>query len=86
MAARISSILSHTQRNRVLLQDFRPLRESLEWQLGQHYYLESGNKGFIADSAPIPFMINNDGNLSAKAADLLFAAVDSSFRQGALEE
>jgi hypothetical protein len=70
----LTDILSRTQRNRPLVQDYRPLPDSLEWRLGQHYYQRMGNKGFVTGSKTIPFQINNDGNLSYKAAELVFAA------------
>jgi tetratricopeptide (TPR) repeat protein len=74
----ISGILLHAQKQRVIVQEQRPLHESLEWQLGQHYFQVRGNKGFINDAQPIPFLINNDGNLSYRAAELAFAAINDS--------
>jgi hypothetical protein len=79
-------ILSRTQQNRVVVQDFRPLAESLEWKLGQHDYQRRGNRGFVADAEPIPFLVNNDGNLSASASDLLFTSLIASERQGPIED
>src|SRR5580765_2761490 len=37
-----------------------------------------GNKAFLSDSTPVPFVINNDGTLSRNAAEVFFASlVDS---------
>lgn len=82
----LSEILARTQQNRLVVQDYRPLADSLEWQLGQHSYQRRGNKGFVADDKPIPFVVNNNGGLSAKAAELLFTALSESERKGTLEE
>jgi len=82
----LSDILARTQKNRVVIQDFRPLPDSLEWKVGQHYYQERGNKGFITDASPIPFLVNNDGDLSSKAADLVLASLKASEHEGKLEE
>jgi len=78
--------MAGAQRNRVIIQDFRPFPDSLEWKVGQHYYQDRGNKGFIVDSLPIPFLVNNDGNLSSKAAALVFTALETSEHEGNLEE
>ena len=54
----------------VLVEDFRPLCESLEWQLGQLYYAKAGHKAFL--SGNIPYLVNNSGVLSTIAAELFF--------------
>jgi tetratricopeptide (TPR) repeat protein len=82
----LPDLLAKAQKNRVVIQEFRPLADSLEWQLGQHYFQERGNKGFISDASPIPFLVNNDGDLSSKAADLVFASLRASEQEGNLEE
>jgi hypothetical protein len=46
----LADILSRAQRNRLVVQDYRPLPDSLEWQLGQHHYQRKGNKGFVTGS------------------------------------
>src|SRR5437588_565181 len=56
-------VLAHAQGGRSVIQDFCPLAESLEWELGQEYLRERGNKAFISDASPIPFIVNNDGSL-----------------------
>src|ERR1700720_5056857 len=66
-------VLASAQASRELVQDFCPLAESLEWELGQQYLRERGNKAFISDASPIPFVINNDGTLSRHAAEVFFA-------------
>jgi tetratricopeptide (TPR) repeat protein len=82
----LSGILAGARKNRVIIQEFRPLAESLEWRLGQHYFQERGNKAFISEVSPIPFLVNNDGDLSSRAAELVFASVAASERAGRLEE
>ncbi len=81
-----ADILAEAQSSRVVLQEFVPLAESLEWELGQEYLRQRGNKAFIADASPVPFVINNDGTLSRHAADVLFASLEAAEQQGALED
>src|SRR4051812_43269855 len=69
--------LAEAQARRVVLQDFVPLAESLGWELGQEYLRQRGNKAFIADASPVPFVVNNDGTLSRNAADVLFASLEA---------
>src|SRR6201986_265164 len=57
----------------VLLEDYRPLCESLEWQLGQLYYAKAGHNAFL--SGEIPYLVNNSGVLSIIAAELLFESL-----------
>ena len=47
-------VLSHAQSGREVIQDFVPLADSLEWELGQQYLRERGNKAFISDASPSP--------------------------------
>ena len=68
-------VLSHAQSGREVIQDFVPLAESLEWELGQQYLRERGSAAFISDASPIPFVINNDGTLSRNAAEVFFASL-----------
>jgi len=39
-------VLAHAQAGREVVQDFVPLAESLEWELGQQYLRQRGNKAF----------------------------------------
>ena len=71
-------ILGRAQSSREVIQDFVPLAESLEWQLGQEYLRGRGNKAFISDASPVPFVVNNDGTLSRNAALVLFASLEAS--------
>jgi tetratricopeptide (TPR) repeat protein len=79
------SILTEAQQQRFIIEDFRPLAESLEWDLGQRYLRERGSKAFLSDTSPVPFVINNDGVLSRQAAELLFASLVESEKAGPLE-
>src|SRR3984885_4114451 len=79
-------VLASAQASRDIVQDFCPLAESLEWELGQQYLRKRGNKAFISDSSPIPFVINNDGTLSRNAAEVFFANLIESEKTTPLEE
>src|SRR5437899_8853987 len=79
-------IVSSIHGERVVLQDFCALADSIEWELGQHYLRERGNKAFISDSEPVPYAVNNDGNLSLNAATVLFASLEAAERAGTLEQ
>jgi hypothetical protein len=70
-------ILSRSQSGRDLVQEFVPLAQSLEWFLGQEYLKERGNKAFLSDSSPVPYVVNNDGSLSRRAAQVLFESLEA---------
>ena len=55
----VSSILAGAQSDRTVIQDYCPLAESLEWQLGERYRQERGNRAFINDPEPVPWDIVN---------------------------
>jgi tetratricopeptide (TPR) repeat protein len=78
------AILARAQASRDVIQDFVPLAESLEWLLGQEYLRQRGNKAFLSDAHPVPFVINNDGALSHNAAAVFFASLLAAEREGAL--
>lgn len=79
-------VLAHAQSGREVIQDFCPLAESLEWQLGQQYLRDRGNKAFISDASPVPFVVNNDGTLSRNAAEVFFASLQAAEEAGNLTE
>ncbi len=54
-----------------VVEDFRPLCESLEWSLSEAFWLTRGLRGFLQNE--VPYSVNNSGSLSAQAAELLFA-------------
>jgi hypothetical protein len=68
------------------VQSFVPLAESLEWELGASYFRQRGNKAFLSDSSPVPFIINNDGLLSSNAAQVFFASLAAAEKEGPLED
>src|ERR1043165_8365443 len=78
-------VLAHAQAGRDIIQDFCPLADSLEWELGQQYLRERGNKAFISDASPVPFVINNDGTLSRNAAEVFFTSLVQADKDGTLE-
>src|SRR6516164_5880302 len=54
------AILTRALADRPVIEDFRPFAESIEWQLGGQYLRERGNKAFLGDARPVPYLINND--------------------------
>lgn len=56
------------------IQDERPMRDGLEWQLSQHVWLTQGARPFV--QGDVPYVVNNSGTLSAQVAALLLAALD----------
>ncbi|HET9319887.1 MAG TPA: SAM-dependent methyltransferase [Bryobacteraceae bacterium] len=54
-----------------LIEDYRPLAESLEWQLASLHWMHEGVLPFVQSG--VPYLVNNDGLLSANSAALLFA-------------
>src|SRR5271163_2250251 len=78
-------ILAKAQSGRAVIQDFVPLADSLEWQLGQEYLRQRGNKAFLSDASPVPFVVNNDGALSTSAAAVCFASLAEADAAGTLE-
>jgi hypothetical protein len=83
--AATAAILSKAQSSRAVIQDFVPLAASLEWNLGQEYLRERGNKAFLSDASPVPFVVNNDGTLSRNTAEVFFASLLDAEAQGPLE-
>src|SRR6266567_1136658 len=81
----VEQILTNAQDSRPVVQDFVPLAESLEWELGQQYLRDRGNKAFISDASPVPFVVNNDGNLSRNAAEVFFTSLLEAEKTGELE-
>src|ERR1700691_4045309 len=80
------AILAKAQSGRAVIQDFVPLADSLEWELGQEYLRQRGNKAFLSDASPVPFVINNDGTLSRNAAEVFFANLQESEKTASLED
>ena len=61
-------------------------RHFLEWLLGQEYLRQRGNKAFLSDASPVPFVVNNDGALSVNAAEVFFASLVAADKGGELED
>src|SRR5438128_2478624 len=70
-------ILAAAQGSRTVLQDVGPRADSLDWELGQRYLRQRSNKAFLADATPVPFVINNYGQLSRNAAEVFFASLQA---------
>ena len=73
--------------NRRVIQEFCPLAESVEWKVGQQFYGAHGCSAFNgAADLQVPYLVNNNGTLSSKAASVLFASLKEAERTGTLEE
>jgi tetratricopeptide (TPR) repeat protein len=68
-------LIEAAQAGRVVLQDYLPLAESLEWELGARYLERRGCRAFLSDPIPVPYIVNNTGLLSRHAAELLFRSL-----------
>src|SRR5436309_2296751 len=79
-------VLAHAQSGREVVQDFVALADSLEWSLGQEYLRQRGNKAFLSDASPVPFVVNNDGTLSRNAAEVFFASLAAAEKDGTLDD
>jgi tetratricopeptide (TPR) repeat protein len=77
-------VLAHAQAARAVVQDFCPLAESLEWQLGQEYLRLRGSRAFLGDAASVPYVVHNDGTLSRHAAEVFYASLQAADRAGTL--
>jgi tetratricopeptide (TPR) repeat protein len=54
-----------------IIEEFRPICESLEWRLSDAYWQTTGVRGFLNND--VPYTVNNSGWLSVQCAELLFA-------------
>jgi len=57
---------------RQLVEEYQPLAKSLEWQLAGLHWTREGVLPFIDGN--VPYIVNNNGRVSADAAALLFAS------------
>ncbi|MGD0015791.1 MAG: SAM-dependent methyltransferase, partial [Bryobacteraceae bacterium] len=57
---------------RQLVEEYQPLAKSLEWQLAGLHWTREGVFPFIDNN--VPYLVNNNGRISADAAALLFAS------------
>ena len=79
-------VMAHAQAGREIVQDFVPLADSLEWELGQTYLRQRGNKAFLSDTSPVPYVVNNDSSLSRNAAEVFWAGLVAADQAGELED
>src|SRR5258708_7070023 len=73
----IEQILARSQSSRDIVQDYVPLSDSLEWQLGQTYLKDRGSAAFTADANPVPYVVNNSGELSCNAAEVFYQSLEA---------
>lgn len=78
------SIIDSAVEPSVVLQSYRPVCESLDWELGQCYYANKGNMAFLDDG--VPYLVNNDGLLSERAAGLFFTSLEERSRSQVLPD
>jgi tetratricopeptide (TPR) repeat protein len=76
----IDEIFEHTSDTPLIIESFRPLGCSLDWELGQLYYLQRGNSAFL--NGEVPYLVNNDGILAARAAEVLFNSLEERTNSG----
>ena len=55
-----------------VVEEFRPVSESLEWRLAGVHWRRAGVLAFAENE--VPFVVNNSGRLSEAAARLLLAS------------
>jgi tetratricopeptide (TPR) repeat protein len=82
--ASAGAVLSRAQADRVVIQDFTPFTDSIEWELGHRYWQQQGSRAFLSDLRPVPYAINNDGTLSASVAEVFFASLEEAAAAGPL--
>lgn len=63
-----------------VIEEFRPVCESIEWTLGHLHWARAGVVPFVRNE--VPFLINNDGLTSESAAAVLFASCKQSSGAG----
>ena len=78
-------ILDRATEKLCVLQEFCPLADSLEWQLGQRYLHQRGSKAFTTDASPVPFVVNNDGSLSRLTAEVFFSNLSAAEQASCVE-
>jgi tetratricopeptide (TPR) repeat protein len=67
----VREVLRGVQIHPRVIEEFRPICESLEWRLSDAYWQTSGVRGFLNND--VPYTVNNSGWLSVQCAELLFA-------------
>jgi tetratricopeptide (TPR) repeat protein len=68
-----SEVLAGVRVQPTVIDDLRPLTDSLEWRLAAAYWNRAGVEAFIAGD--VPYVVNNSGRLSENAAVLLYASL-----------
>lgn len=64
-------VLDEVTVERLLVQDFRPVVDSLEWELSASCWTTEASDPFVTDD--VPYVVNNSGWAAASAATVLFA-------------
>src|SRR5262245_40730381 len=77
------SALEAVAAERLVLEEYRPIAEALDWTIGQIYFSRYGQSAFVRGD--VPFAVHNDGHLSKLAADLLFTTLSAADAEGTLE-
>jgi tetratricopeptide (TPR) repeat protein len=79
--APVARTLQHAAVWKNLVEDYRPVAESLEWRLARLAWDREGIQPFADGS--VPYLVNNNGLLSADAAAVLFANCEEAGQAGA---
>jgi hypothetical protein len=77
-AAPVATVLDGVSPWKHLVEDYRPVAQSLEWRLADLLWRREGVLPFIEGG--VPYRINNDGRLSSDAAAVLFANCEENAR------
>jgi len=72
----LENSLGKTTATQKIIQEFRPISQSLEWDLARLHWSKAGLLPFVENS--VPFIINNSGRLSELAAAVLFNSCEES--------
>jgi hypothetical protein len=70
-APRVDETLANVRVQARVLEEFRPVAESLEWRLAEVHWRRAGALPFAENE--VPFLVNNSGRMSEAAARLLLA-------------
>jgi len=76
----VSDTLDLVRVNTPILEDHRPVAESLEWRLAALHWTRAGVLPFADQD--VPYIVNNSGRLSVNAAVLLFEHLEEVRPQG----
>lgn len=80
----LGCVLTEAEPQQLVVQDYCPISESIDWELSRLYFDAHGPRAFT--TGEVPYVINNDGRLSCDAAALLIAQLEVADAAGTLED